>query len=114
MPLLDKPYQRGKSGYKLIQCMACAVPAVGSPVGVNNSILTAECGILAHTFEEWAASPTRLLEDGKLRWKLGAAGRSRAVEHYSLAVHAPRLVELFLQVAKDKPAAAGAGVSAEM
>jgi glycosyltransferase involved in cell wall biosynthesis len=100
MPLIDNPWQRGKSGYKLIQYMACAIAAIGSPVGANSAILAEDCGILARTDDEWESSLTRLLDDAALRQRMGAAGRSRAVEHYSLAVHAPRLRELFLSVAR--------------
>ena len=35
MPLEDSPWERGKCGYKLIQYLACGVPVVASPVGVN-------------------------------------------------------------------------------
>jgi glycosyltransferase involved in cell wall biosynthesis len=38
-PLPDKPYERGKCGYKLLQYAAAGVPAIGSPVGVNSEIL---------------------------------------------------------------------------
>jgi glycosyltransferase involved in cell wall biosynthesis len=108
MPLLDAPFQRGKSGYKLIQYMACGVPAIGSPVGVNSSILADGCGILAGTADEWAGALTRLLEDADLRRTIGAAGRARAVKQYSLAVHEPRLIELFRRVAADQAEATAA------
>jgi glycosyltransferase involved in cell wall biosynthesis len=39
MPLLDRPFERGKSGFKLIQYMACGLPVMASPVGVNSSIV---------------------------------------------------------------------------
>lgn len=46
MPLPDSLYERGKCGYKLLQYAAAGVPAVGSPVGVNEEILAA-CGMAA-------------------------------------------------------------------
>ena len=96
MPLLDLPFQRGKSGYKLIQYMACGVPTVASPVGVNNQIVVPdENGFLATSEAEWRTALTRLIADGDLRQRLGAAGRAAAVANYSLASQAPRLIELF-------------------
>ena len=35
MPLPDSLWSRGKCAYKLIQCMACAIPVIASPVGAN-------------------------------------------------------------------------------
>jgi glycosyltransferase involved in cell wall biosynthesis len=106
MPLLDEPFQRGKSGYKLIQYMACGVPAIGSPVGVNLSILAGDCGIAALTPGEWRAALIRLLDDADLRERMREAGRNRVVEHYSLEVYAPRLTALFRGLAA-KPSLAG-------
>ena len=97
-PLLDAPFQRGKSGYKLVQYMACGVPAVASPVGANKDVLNTDCGIFSTTPEEWRSALTRLVEDSALRRRLGSAARARAVEHYSLHVHAPRLIRLFKQL----------------
>ena len=39
MPLEDARWERGKYCYKLIQYMACGVPVVVSPVGVNREIV---------------------------------------------------------------------------
>jgi glycosyltransferase involved in cell wall biosynthesis len=99
MPLVDTPFERGKSGYKLIQYMACGVPAVASPVGVNESILDGSCGLLARTPAEWKDALVRLLDDQGLRHGLGAAGRERAVANYSLDSQAPRLIQVFRSIA---------------
>jgi glycosyltransferase involved in cell wall biosynthesis len=112
-PLADGSFQRGKSGYKLVQYMACGIPAVASPVGANKDVLDSECGFFASTTEEWRSALLRLLDDSELRARMGSAGRKRAVEHYSLHVHAPRLIRLFEQlhegsgrnsVSSDRPA----------
>ena len=100
MPLPDQTWARGKSGYKLIQYMACGLPVVASPVGGNSELVAhGETGFLATSPEEWRAALTRLLDDPELRKRIGAAGRERVVKEYSLAVHAPRLVELLRSVA---------------
>jgi len=96
MPLTDHYWSQGKSGYKLIQYMACGLPVVASPVGANNSIVEPGIsGYLADDIPQWKSALTRLITDRSLRERMGAAGRQRAEDHYSLKVHAPRLVELF-------------------
>ena len=100
MPLLDRPFERGKSGYKLIQYMACGLPVVASPVGVNADIVKeGGNGFLASTGQEWGTSLAKLLEDSNLRRSFGANGRKLAVERFSLASQGPRLVELFRSLA---------------
>lgn len=42
-PLIDEPYERGKSAYKILQYGASALPIVGSPVAANATVL-AELG----------------------------------------------------------------------
>lgn len=96
MPLIDAPFQRGKSGYKLIQYMACGLPVVASPVGVNSTIVVpGKSGFLAQSGDEWRRTLLTLIGDQGLRARLGELGRSRAVEHYSLDSQVPRLIELF-------------------
>lgn len=105
MPLIDAAFQRGKSGYKLVQYMACGLPTVASPVGVNSSIvLNRTTGFLASAEANWEEALRQLLADANLRTRLGAAGRARAVEHYSLASQAPRLIELFKRLKAQAPA----------
>lgn len=100
MPLTDTPWARGKCGYKLIQYMACGLPVVASPVGVNCEIVEHGInGFLAATDEEWRSAIEMLLSDAKLRRRMGAAGRKKVEEHYSLHVWGPRVAQMLRQVA---------------
>ena len=93
MPLLDGPWERGKCGYKLIQYMAAARPAVASPVGASASIVVpGETGFLANSAEEWTTALYRLATDREHARKLGLSGRRRAEAAYSIQVNAPKLV----------------------
>lgn len=96
MPLLDEPFQRGKSGYKLIQYMACAVAGIASPVGVNAEIFASgESGLLASSDDEWERALETLLSDPARRVAMGRAGRAQVEAEFSLRVQAPRLIALF-------------------
>jgi glycosyltransferase involved in cell wall biosynthesis len=99
MPLPDEPWERGKCGFKLIQYMACGVPVVASPVGVNCEIVEPGVnGFLARTTEEWAQVLRTLQDHGGLRQRMGQAGRLKVEEGYSLQVTGPRVAELIKSV----------------
>ena len=106
MPLPDEPFALGKCGYKLIQYGACGLPVVASPVGVNAEIvIEGETGFLADTPEQFGAALDRLLPTRTLRNRLGAAGRARVVERYSLIAYEGRFVQVLDNVA-GRPCAA--------
>ena len=99
MPLPDEPWSRGKCGLKALQYMALCIPTVCSPVGVNSEIIQDSVnGFLAGTEDEWVAKLTQLLNDSKLRARLGAAGRQTVETKYSAAVQAPRVYEILRSV----------------
>lgn len=108
MPLRDTPFARGKCGYKLLQYMACGLPVVASPVGVNRDIVEdGRNGFLARTEQEWREAILRLLGDPDLRARMGAEGRRKVVEDYSIQRHGPRVARLFTELAdaarQDRP-----------
>jgi len=102
MPLIDAPFERGKCGYKLIQYMACGLPVVASPVGVNQSIVEQGInGFLASTTDEWMNAIIKLRDDSQLRKKMGMAGRKKVEVHFSLESTAAQLVDLFDQIIEE-------------
>lgn len=106
MPVPEDRWARGKSGYKLIQYMACGIPVVASPVGVNRDIVRiGENGFLADDMHQWRTALLQLLDDAPLRERLGSSGRRMIEEQYSLTVHAPRLVEILREAARKSDVA---------
>ena len=101
-PLPDDEWTRGKCGFKAIQFMACGVPVIAAPVGVNREIVTHRTdGLLASNQAEWMTGLRELLDDGQLRAQLGAAGRQTIERRYSLEANAPTLVSVFQQVTAE-------------
>lgn len=95
MPLSASPWELGKCGYKLIQYMACGIPVIASPIGVNNEIVENGInGYLANTSEEWMLALKNIYNQPKLNMKLGAFGRTKVESQYSLQFSK----ELFLNV----------------
>jgi glycosyltransferase involved in cell wall biosynthesis len=95
MPLSDTPWARGKCGIKLIQYMACGLPVVGSPVGVNCDIIEHGVnGFQATTTTEWLDALATLAVDPQLCQQMGAKGRAMVEERYCLQVTAPQLAHI--------------------
>jgi hypothetical protein len=99
MPLKDGIGERGKCGYKLIQYMACALPVIASPVGVNKQIVEHGVnGFLAESISEWRMALQKLLADEQLRRQMGFAGRDKIKREYCTEVTGPILVGLLQSV----------------
>jgi glycosyltransferase involved in cell wall biosynthesis len=105
MPLPDTPWERGKCGYKLIQYMACGLPVVASPVGVNNQIVRGDNGYLADDAQAWSEALERLILDAPLRAAMGRAGRARVEQEFCLQVQAPRLIGFLQELVGERCAA---------
>jgi len=102
MPLTDTPWARGKCGYKLIQYMACGIPVIASPVGVNAEIVEHGVnGFLASTEAEWTEALRTLLSDPALRARMGEEGRRKVERDYSLQVWGPRVAQMLRDVASQ-------------
>lgn len=98
MPLPDEPWARGKCGFKLIQYMACSLPVVASPVGVNTEIV--EDGVngqLANSCAEWMSALRTLLHDNAGNRRMGKSGRHKVEQKYCLQETAPKLVAVILE-----------------
>jgi glycosyltransferase involved in cell wall biosynthesis len=75
MPLPNNDWEKGKCAYKLIQYMACGLPVVASPVGMNKSIVQHGInGYLAGNENEWIEYLSYLINHPKERTRLGKNG----------------------------------------
>ncbi len=93
MPLPDNPWTRGKCSYKMLQYMACEIPVVVSPVGMNREVLSlGSVGLAASSQNDWVDALSTLYKKGGT---LGQAGRAVVVEHFSLEKLTPQLARYF-------------------
>ena len=96
MPLPDDEWTKGKGGFKCLQYMALKIPAVASNVGENARIVEPWTnGFLANTSADWKDALLRLIGDKNLRETLGANGRKKVQQSYSVVSQAPLFVSLF-------------------
>jgi glycosyltransferase involved in cell wall biosynthesis len=103
MPLSNDEWSKGKCGFKLIQYMACGLPVIASPVGVNTNIVThGENGFLANAINDWEQALVTLINNKALCQKMGQKGRVIFEKHYSLAVNAPKLINIISTVKDNR------------
>jgi glycosyltransferase involved in cell wall biosynthesis len=102
MPLAEDPYLQAKCGCKLLQYMACGLPAIASPVGVNAAFLAASgAGLAATDPASWEAA-IRHLADPNRRAELGRRGRAWCEAETSIDRWLATLDRLLREVAQSK------------
>jgi len=95
MPLRDDEQSWGRCGLKALQYMAVGVPVVATPVGAAVEIIDdGVSGILATSEADWFDAIDRLASDSDARAVMGARGRRRVEDAYSVAVNAPLLARV--------------------
>jgi glycosyltransferase involved in cell wall biosynthesis len=85
MPLRDGVYERAKCGYKLLQYAASGVPAIGSPVGVNRTILRDMDGLAPTTAAEWVDALGQLIDEQASRREQRASRGLLVAQRFSYA-----------------------------
>ena len=87
MPLPDSLHARGKCGYKALQYMAAAVPAVVSDVGINSDIVQqGKLGCVPKDISGFYHALERLIISPQERKKKGETSRLKVMEQYSIEV----------------------------
>lgn len=97
MPLQDSEWARAKCSFKMLQYMACGVPAVVSPVGMNSEVAAYGGALLAQDVDGWVDALTTLLRNESLRRSLGSMAREVVERRYATSVVAASLAEIYRQ-----------------
>jgi glycosyltransferase involved in cell wall biosynthesis len=96
MPLPETPWTLGKCSFKMLQYMACAVPVIASPVGMNADVLAlGEIGLGASTGDEWYEALEHLYQDRDRARRYGLKGRALARRHFDRDIVARQLAGVF-------------------
>ncbi len=107
MPMADDEWTKGKSGYKLLQYMACGLPSIAAPWGVISDVIDAgRCGLPAQDTEEWIEALDKFVGEASLREMAGKEARRRAEEIYSINAIYPRWRDVLAELVEQKVAAA--------
>jgi len=96
MPLPDNEWTRGKCSFKILQYMACGIPVVASPVGMNVEMLAkGEFGLSAKTDSDWYDTFSFLYNNRASAKAYGQTGRIIAEKDYSQKVISKQLADIF-------------------
>ena len=94
-------FTKGKCSYKMLQYMACGVPVIVSPVGMNVKILSQrEVGLSAITNEDWIAALQKLKNDAGFYRACQINGPLLIEEDYSVKKYAPVIANLLRKTTK--------------
>ena len=95
MPLPDDKWERGKCAYKLIQYMACGLPVVASPVGMNKEVVChGENGYLANNEDDWIQFLSILILNPGKRQVMGDKGHGLVHSTYTQEINFRRMREV--------------------
>ncbi len=87
MPLEDNLWARGKCSYKMLTYMACGLPVVVSPVGMNKEVLDiAAIGMAAERQTQWADALLHLLNTPDEAREMGIRGRQNVLQFYTVEI----------------------------
>ncbi len=101
MPLNESEWNKGKCGLKGLLYMSMGIPAILSPVGVSNEIVSNRLdGFLAKTENEWIKILSELIDNENLRTEIGKRGRKKVEEHYSLESQKNELLRILSSIQK--------------
>jgi glycosyltransferase involved in cell wall biosynthesis len=96
MPLTDDAWAKGKCGFKALQYMALAIPALVSPVGVNTQIVDDGLnGFICARPEDWREKIIFLLENKPKSLTMGHLARQKIIAKYSVLANQNNFVLLF-------------------
>ncbi|MCK5679977.1 glycosyltransferase, partial [bacterium] len=101
MPLVEDPWTKGKCAFKLLQYMACGLPAVASTTAVTEKIIRpAENGLLVATPAEMVEKIAWFLDHRHELLEMGDKARASIIGSYDSKTVALRYAEMFAQVSE--------------
>lgn len=96
MPLQADEWTKGKCGFKALQYMSLGIPAIVSPVGVNEKIVTNGVdGFICESDEEWKQAIKELSDNSSLRERMGRLAREKLIKYFSVQSNFKIFLSLF-------------------
>ncbi|MBE9124679.1 MULTISPECIES: glycosyltransferase family 4 protein [unclassified Coleofasciculus] len=99
MPLPDNEWTKGKCSFKMLQYMACGIPVIVSPVGMNAEVLAlGNLGIEAMNNSDWYEALVLFFKNRELADEYGKQGRTVAEKYFSQRVVVEEIAKVFREL----------------
>lgn len=104
MPLDYSGMSLGKCSFKMLQYMACGIPVVVTPVGMNIEVMDkGDLGFAAKDFyKEWILYIEELINNEEMRCSMGKEAREVVELNYSLNICAKKLYNIIIDSIENK------------
>lgn len=114
-PLIDRLFNRGKSNLRLLEYWSSGkYPLVASRIGpYKDTITDGKNGFLALERDEWVEKISLLIENPKLREKLGQAGYQTVVRDFNLEKNADIWFRAFTSIIRSYQTGSGTKTGAQ-
>ena len=100
MPLIDRPFEHGKCGFKLIQYMACEKPTISTPFIANLKIDNGNGNLFASTDKEWNECLEWGYNNRASLEEVGKKNRKTVVEKYSIQNNHSKYIDFYNSIVK--------------
>lgn len=96
MPLTHDAWSEGKCGFKALQYMSLGIPALVSPVGVNETIVNDGVnGFVCRSDSEWELRILQLINNREELIRMGRMARRKVEDMYSVKSNKSNFLNLF-------------------
>jgi glycosyltransferase involved in cell wall biosynthesis len=96
MPLPNNEWTKGKCSFKMLQYMACCIPVIVSPVGMNSEVLAlGEVGLGANSPSDWYEALVFFYKNRSLGHNFGKNGRQVVEDNFNQKVICQKLAKVF-------------------
>jgi glycosyltransferase involved in cell wall biosynthesis len=96
IPLPNNEWTKGKCSFKILQYMACCIPVIVYPVGMNSVVLAlGEVGLGANTTSDWYEALVFFYKNRSLGHNFGENGRQVVEDNFNQKAICQKLVKVF-------------------
>lgn len=102
MPLENKPFNKGKCAFKLIQYMACGIPTISTPLEANVKVNRGNFNLFAQTTQDWINALNEIKNNPLKYKKVGLQNRKIVDKFYTIQVNKEKYIKVFDSIKRQE------------